>query len=75
MSYNEAHTLKDMKVKIYELKEEEDFDNKYEIDSLQSCVSSPLLGGIYSAIPFIMAVHSSQNLSPLLCSKLTKMRK
>ena len=53
-----------MKVKIYELKEEEGFDYKYEIDSMQSCVSSPLLVGIYSAIPFIMAVHPSQNLSP-----------
>ena len=53
-----------MKVKIYELKEEEDFDNKYEIDSMQSCVSSPLLVGIYSPIPFIMAIHPSQNLNP-----------
>ena len=75
MSYNEAHTLKDMKVKIYELKEEEDFDNKYEIDSMQSCMSSPLLVGIYSSIPFILAVHPSQKISPYLCSKLSKMRK
>ena len=37
-----------MKVTIYELKEEEDFDNMNEIDSLQCDVSFPLLEGIYS---------------------------
>ena len=37
-----------MKVKIYELEEQEDFDSMYEIDGLQSVVSSPLLEGIYS---------------------------
>ena len=47
-SYKLAHTLNDMKVKIYELEEEEDFDSMYEIDSLPSLVSSPLLEGIYS---------------------------
>ena len=53
-----------MKVKIYELEEEEDFDSMYEIDSLPSLVSSPLLVGIYSSIPFILAVHPSQKISP-----------